>query len=60
MVLEALSEPLRQVDLKGLSFKTSLLMGLVSTKRVGDILVMLVNPTCMQFSRGDSRVCFYI
>lgn len=60
VVLDALShppfEPLQQVELKMLSFKTALLLALASAKRVSDIHALSVNPTCMQFSRGDSRV----
>ncbi|XP_047205458.1 uncharacterized protein LOC124857918 [Girardinichthys multiradiatus] len=59
MVLDALSrapfEPLQQVELKVLSFKTALLIALVSAKRVSDIQALSVNPSCMQFL-GESRV----
>ena len=48
LVLEALScapfEPLQQVELKMLSFKTALLLALTSAKRVSDIHALSVNP----------------
>lgn len=60
VVLDALSrppfEPLQQAELKMLSFKTALLLALVSAKRVGDIQALSVNPACMQFLMGDSKV----
>ena len=59
-VLDALSrppfEPLQQVELKTLSFKTALLLALASTKRTSDIHALSVSPTCMQFLRGNSKV----
>ena len=59
-VLEALYcppfEPLSQLTLKMLSLKLALLLALASTKRVGDIHALSVNPLCMQFSRGDTKV----
>lgn len=59
-VLSALSqspfEPLSQVELKFLSFKTALLLALASAKRVSDIHALSVNASCMQFLRGDSKV----
>lgn len=59
-VLSALSgppfEPLLQVELKLLSFKTVLLLALASAKRVSDIHALSVNASCMQFLRGDSKV----
>ena len=60
VVLDALSrppfEPLQQVELKVLSFKTALLLALASAKRVSDIHALSVNPSCMQFLMGDSKV----
>lgn len=60
VVLDALSqppfEPLQEAELKVLSFKTALLLALVSAKRVSDIQALSVNPSCMQFVMGDSRV----
>ncbi|KAK0130871.1 hypothetical protein N1851_034445 [Merluccius polli] len=59
-VLDALSrppfEPLQQVELKTLSFKTALLLALASAKRVSDIHALSVSPACMQFLRGNSKV----
>ena len=59
-VLDALSrppfEPLQQVELKTLSFKTALLLALASAKRTSDIHALSVSPTCMQFLRGNSKV----
>ena len=49
-------EPLQQVELKMLSFKTALLLTLASAKRRSDIHALSVNPSCMQFSMGDSKV----
>lgn len=60
MVLDALTgqpfEPLSQLDLKVLSLKTALLLALASAKRVSDIHALSVNPTCMRFFMGDSKV----
>ena len=60
MVLDVLSqppfEPLQQLDLKVLSLKTALLVALSTAKRVSDIHALSVNPACMQFFPGDTRV----
>ena len=57
LVPDALSrppfEPLHQVELKFLSFKTALLVALASAECVSDIHALSVNPTCMQFLIGD-------
>ncbi|XP_070409520.1 uncharacterized protein [Nothobranchius furzeri] len=60
LVLEALMsspfEPLEQVDLKVATLKMALLLALVSAKRVGEIHVLSVHPSCTKFSQGDSKV----
>lgn len=60
MVLEALCaapfEPLELLDLKSLSYKTSLLMALSSAKRVGDLHALSIHPSCAQFAPSDSKV----
>ncbi|XP_071244020.1 SPARC-like [Salvelinus alpinus] len=61
LVLEALCaapfEPLELVDLKILSYKSSLLMALASAKCVGGLHALSVQRSCTQFTPGDSKVC---
>ncbi|CAM4659841.1 unnamed protein product [Leuciscus chuanchicus] len=59
-VLEAMKghpfEPLQEIDLKHLSFKTAFLLALASVKRIGDLHALSVSATCMEFGPNDSRV----
>lgn len=59
-VLDALTdrpfEPLSQLELRVLLLKMALLLALASAKWVSDIHALSVNPTCMRFSMGDSKV----
>lgn len=63
LVLRALAtepfEPLAEVSLKLLSLKTALLLALTSVKRVGDLTALSVNPSCLQFAAGDSKVVLH-
>ncbi|KAI2667323.1 Signal recognition particle SEC65 subunit [Labeo rohita] len=60
LVLDGLSmspfEPLDKVDFKILSFKTALLVALVSAKRVSEIHAFSVHSACLQFMSGDAGV----
>ncbi|XP_073701195.1 uncharacterized protein [Garra rufa] len=60
LVLDALSmspfEPLDKIDFKILSFKTALLIALVSAKRVSEIHALSVHSECLQFMSGDAGV----
>ena len=60
VVLDSLSqppfEPLEEVDMKFLSFKTAILVALTTTKRVSDIHALSVSPECMRFLDDDLRV----
>ncbi|XP_056116182.1 uncharacterized protein LOC130092366 [Rhinichthys klamathensis goyatoka] len=60
LVLEALSmspfEPLDEIDLKILSFKTALLLALASAKRVSEIHALSVHSACTQFMPEDAGV----
>ncbi|XP_067306913.1 uncharacterized protein [Pseudorasbora parva] len=60
MVLEALSqfpfEPLGNIPLKLLSFKTALLLALASAKRVSELHALSVHPSCINFSLGGDKV----
>ncbi len=49
-------EPLQSSNLRVLSLKTTLLLALVSVKRVGDLQALSVNPTCLEFRPNDSKV----
>jgi len=59
-MLDALSnppfEPQQNIQLKMLSFKTALLLALITAKRVSDIHALSVNLSCMQFLMGGSKV----
>ncbi len=59
MVLDALShppfEPLQQIEVKMLSFKTALLLALASAKRMSDIYALSVKPSCIQFLNGGLK-----
>ena len=60
VVLEGLKgppfEPLEGADLKHVSLKTVLLLALASAKRVSDIHVLSVHPSCAQLFPGDVRM----
>ncbi|GAA6095931.1 uncharacterized protein LOC125138511, partial [Tachysurus ichikawai] len=60
MVLEVLAqqafEPLGDVSLRLLSFKTALLLALASAKRVGDLHALSVHSSCTQFSLTGDKV----
>ncbi len=47
-------EPLQSVELKFLSMKTLLLTALASIKRVGDLLAVSVDGSCLEFGPADS------
>ncbi len=47
-------EPLQSTSLRALSLKTTLLLALVSVKRVGDLQAR--NPACLEFGLNDSKV----
>ncbi|KAL0155801.1 hypothetical protein M9458_050064, partial [Cirrhinus mrigala] len=49
-------EPLASVELKYLSLKTSLLIALMSIKRVGDLHAFSVSESCLEFGPADSHV----
>lgn len=48
--------PLESLDLRILSYKMALLLPLASAKHVGDLHVLSVHPTCIQFALDGSRV----
>ena len=56
-VLNALTktpfEPLRDAELRVLSFKTALLVAIVSAKRVGNLAALSVHQSCLTFSPGN-------
>ena len=60
MVLDTLCEPpfklLESVYLKVLSYNTALLIALASAKRVGDLHMLSIHPSCLEFAPGDSKV----
>ena len=56
MLCDAPFEPMESVNLKILSYKTALLVSLVSAKRIGDLSVLSVHCSCMQFTLGKSKV----
>ncbi len=60
VVLRALSqppfEPLTSVGLKELSLKTTLLLALASSKRIGDVHAFSVDSNCIRFGPGDCSV----
>ncbi len=60
MVLRALCgapfEPVQSVSMDMLSYKAALLLSLCSAKRIGDIHVLSVYPSCIQFTLDDSKV----
>ncbi|KAL0148244.1 hypothetical protein M9458_056476 [Cirrhinus mrigala] len=60
LVLEALSqqpfEPLGDIPLKLLSFKTALLLALASAKRVSDLHALSVHPPSTKFSLNGEKV----
>ncbi|KAL0203813.1 hypothetical protein M9458_001831, partial [Cirrhinus mrigala] len=49
-------EPLQSIDLHPLMLKTVLLLALTSVKCMGDLQVLSVNPTCLEFGPNDSEV----
>lgn len=49
-------EPLQSVDLRSLTLKTALLLALVSVKSVGNLQLLSVSPSCLEFGPGDSRL----
>ncbi len=49
-------EPLQSANLRSLSLKTALLLALASVKRVGDLQVLSISPTCLEFGPNDSKV----
>ncbi len=49
-------EPLKSVDLHPLTLKTALLLALASVKHMGDLQVLSVSPTCLEFDPGNSKV----
>ncbi|KAI2646292.1 ORF V: Enzymatic polyprotein [Labeo rohita] len=49
-------EPLSNADLKPLTLKTALLLALVSVKRIGDLQALSIDPSCLEFGPGDSKV----
>ncbi|KAI2657603.1 Protein P [Labeo rohita] len=49
-------EPLQSIDLCPLMLKTTLLLALASVKHMGDLQVLLVNSTCLEFGPNDSKV----
>lgn len=49
-------EPLPDIVLRLLSFKTTHLLALTPVKHVEDLTALSVNPTCMRFTPRDSRV----
>ncbi|KAI2645216.1 DNA polymerase II large subunit [Labeo rohita] len=59
-VLRALKGPpfeqLLGSDLRPLTFKPALLLALASVKRMGDLQALSVNPSCLKFRPGDSKV----
>lgn len=61
VVLEAMCEPpfepLESLDLRMVSYKTSL--ALASVKRVGDVHVLSVHPSCIQFTLDGSKVVLH-
>ena len=61
VVLDALShhpfEPMEAVGMKFVSLKTVLLLALTTAKRVSDLQAWSVQPTCLQFAPGLSKVC---
>ncbi|XP_063055985.1 uncharacterized protein LOC134449808, partial [Engraulis encrasicolus] len=60
LVLNALSqapfEPLQTASIKVLSYKTALLLALVSAKRVSEITALSIHPSCMEFSADNNNV----
>lgn len=48
--------PLESVDLRVLSYKTALLVALVTTKRVGVFHTLSVHHSCVELVPGDSKV----
>lgn len=60
-MLEALSqhpfEPLEAVGLKFASLKTTLLLALTTIKRVSDLQALSIQPFCLQFALGFTKVC---
>ncbi len=49
-------EPLASVDLKEISFKTALLLALISAKHIGDLHAFSVDSDCIRFGPGDCSV----
>ncbi len=60
IVLRALRGPpfelLSLADLRPLSLKTALLLALVSVKRVGDLQVLSISASCLEFGPNDCKV----
>ncbi|KAL0149536.1 hypothetical protein M9458_055063, partial [Cirrhinus mrigala] len=51
-----LFEPLPGLDLRPLAFKAALLLALMSVKHMGDLQAPSVNPSCLEFGPGDSKI----
>ncbi len=49
-------ESLQSTSLIALSLKTTLLLALVSVKRVGDLQALSINPACLEFGPNNSKV----
>ncbi|KAL0176640.1 hypothetical protein M9458_028970, partial [Cirrhinus mrigala] len=43
-------------NLKPLTLKTTLLLALVSVKRIGDLQALSISPSCLELGPGDSKV----
>src|SRR4029434_2450040 len=60
VVLCALTGPpfehLERVDMKFVSLKNTLLLALVSAKRIGDMQALSISPLCLQFSIAGDKV----
>jgi len=49
-------EPIHLLDMKHPSYKTVFHMALASVKRIGDLHVLSVSATCMEFGPNDLKV----
>ncbi len=49
-------EPLQSVDLRPLALKTALLFALASIKHMGDLQMLSVSPSCLEFGPNDSKI----
>ncbi|XP_057188898.1 uncharacterized protein LOC130553779 isoform X1 [Triplophysa rosa] len=54
--LSLVLEPLGGISLKLLSFKTALLLALVSAKRVSELHALSIHPSCTKFSLSGDKV----